>query len=125
MHGWFVKGGVMLCRSKALGLLLWLTTACQPEGPARSVESIDGSRSYQRHCATCHGALGRGDGPSAAINHPANLTTLAFHAGSSDAEIRQVIVEGRGLMPAWGHLADAELDALVAHVRTLREQPAP
>lgn len=58
----------------ALGVVLGVMTS------ASSAQDADvGREHYHRHCATCHGMEGRGDGPmsGAMIIKPADLTTLA------------------------------------------------
>ena len=73
-------------------------------------------------CATCHGAEGRGDGvgrpPGIAMP---DMTTAAFHDARSDEALSEVIVKGRGLMPAFGdQLSDDGVAAVVRHVRALK-----
>jgi mono/diheme cytochrome c family protein len=110
-----------------VGLALAMATmACTPSSAPGSVvtqEPVDGARLFQRQCATCHGARGAGNGPSAPMSGAADLSDPAYQERTTDAEIAQVIREGRGLMPPWGHLNDAQVDALVAFVRTLADEP--
>jgi mono/diheme cytochrome c family protein len=99
---------------------------------------------YREHCETCHGADGRGGGPSAAAMHfmPPDLTMLA--AGNHDVfpseRVRQII-EGRGpavhgdrLMPIWGDVftrtargrdsAKLRVDELVRYLESIQRRPA-
>jgi mono/diheme cytochrome c family protein len=77
---------------------------------------------FAAHCATCHGPEGHGDGPAVAglAKPPAD-----FAAGwklAADAEsMRRVIVRGipGTAMPAAPTMTAADLDALVAYVRSL------
>lgn len=101
-------------------LVCVLLGACRPSAPAGPPEPVDAARLYQRQCAVCHGATGQGDGPSAGINRPSNLTQI--EPTTLDEEIATVIREGRGLMPPWGHLRDDEIDALVRYVRRLADE---
>lgn len=83
---------------------------------ARAAAALWGMR-----CASCHGESGRGDGagrpPGAAVP---DLTSAAFQAQRTDAQLHDVIKNGRGMMPAFGdQLSDAGIDALVQHVRAL------
>jgi mono/diheme cytochrome c family protein len=103
-------------------LLVGATLACAPSGNgsgAGPTGPVDANRLYQRQCATCHGAYGRGDGPSAGMSRAANLTDPEFHARSTPESIADVIRNGRGLMPPWSHLSDAEIDGLVVFVQSL------
>jgi mono/diheme cytochrome c family protein len=73
-------------------------------------------------CARCHGAEGTGGlplftgGPS-----PRNFRDAAFQREHTDEQIRMAIVNGKGPgMPPFGTtFTDAQLTALVTHVRSL------
>jgi mono/diheme cytochrome c family protein len=74
-------------------------------------------------CAGCHGRGGRGDGearpPGATLP---DLASAAWHEARTDGAILTVIRDGRGLMPEFGSKMHAQaIEALVAHVRSLRE----
>ena len=87
----------------------------------RTVESIErGEPLFARHCASCHGATGAGDGPLAETlpAPPANFTVhVPFHPdGVLFAWIRDGI-RGTG-MPAWqDQLSDQERWDLVNYLR--------
>lgn len=83
-------------------------------GPAIGQETdFDGAALFSRYCASCHGALGEGDGPVAAamtITVP-NLRTLKARAnGTFPRESVMRYIDGRNLpaahgdrlMPVWG-----------------------
>lgn len=61
------------------GILLLAVLACTPVPPPVS----RGQALYSDYCAGCHGAEGRGDGPSAAglTHRPADLTRIATRRG--------------------------------------------
>lgn len=75
--------------------------------------AMSGEDLYQRFCASCHGAQGRGDGPVAAsfkIEVP-DLTLIARRANNAYPRDRVVrIIDGRHIigahgsrtMPVWG-----------------------
>ncbi len=109
--------------SRAAAVLCLALVGCTPSTTSSdSVDRpIDASRLFQRQCAVCHGALGQGDGPNASLNQAPSLASAEFHANNSNEDIALVIREGRGLMPPWSHLGDAQIDALVAFVRTLEQ----
>lgn len=79
----------------------------------RETHETAGEVLYRRHCASCHGMEGRGDGPLASTlkTPPSDLTLLAARAGGrfDEAAVMQVI-DGRRLvaqhgprdMPVWG-----------------------
>ena len=75
---------------------------------------------YQRYCASCHGAAGKGDGPVAQSlrRQPADLTRIAKRAGGRFDEPtvlaivdgrRQVAEHGPREMPVWGEVFDEAL----------------
>jgi len=83
-------------------------------------EEPSGAALYARHCAACHGAEGRGDGPvaPALARAPSDLTTLARrHGGRFDAQRVAAVIDGRSPvvehgtrdMPVWGVVFEAEL----------------
>ena len=83
-----------------------LATAASAKQPAYDpVLAEVGKPLYQRHCASCHGSEGRGDGPArtALIKQPADLTAIAARRGGSfpTGEIAR-FVDGRFELPAHG-----------------------
>lgn len=82
----------------------------------------DGRELFAGACARCHGADGAGGlalqagGPT-----PRNLRDAEFQRSRTDEQIRMTIVNGKGTgMPPFGStFTDAQLSALVAHVRSL------
>lgn len=88
---------------------------------SRYVEEPSGREVYLRHCASCHGELGKGDGPVAAglRRLPSDLTGIAQRAGGSFDERRVMqVIDGRALvaehgtrsMPVWGVVFEEELE---------------
>lgn len=79
---------------------------------------------YAVSCTPCHGATGKGDGPSAVVVKPRNHTDAAVMELLTDTDIAVVIREGgvgrdMPYMPAQPHIRGADLVALVAWVRSL------
>jgi mono/diheme cytochrome c family protein len=69
------------------------------------VYGVSGAYAYRTHCASCHGADGKGEGPLAENLrvHPPDLTLLAKrHGGEYPAEKIQRIVDGRKPLPGHG-----------------------
>jgi hypothetical protein len=71
---------------------------------------------WRRACTSCHGQLGRGDGPQGPMVRARNLSDPAWQAATSDAQIKESITKGRGKMPAFP-LPEATLDGLLHLVR--------
>jgi mono/diheme cytochrome c family protein len=73
---------------------------------------------WQQNCTSCHGPLGRGDGPQGQLVHAADLSRPDWQASVTDEAIAATIRQGRGRMPAF-NLPDATVARLVALVRML------
>jgi mono/diheme cytochrome c family protein len=73
----------------AVILLLILSAAPLPATPAGGSE---GQRLYQRHCASCHGTSGRGDGPDASpfVAKPRNLREGFLQLYSTEDVTRRI-----------------------------------
>jgi mono/diheme cytochrome c family protein len=85
-----------------------------------------GRTAYRKYCIQCHGYSGRGDGASAAQLDPPprDHTDVEVMDGIGDRTIAETVRHGgtgRGFpgMPAFPHVADEEITALVAYVRSL------
>ncbi|MEN8132422.1 MAG: cytochrome c, partial [Pseudomonadota bacterium] len=93
--------------------------------------AADAEQDFKFYCAQCHGLTGKGDGPNVTENFatdPRNFTDAAEMEKLSDADIKNVILDGgpsaskSELMPPWSKtLTEAEVDALVAYLRQLCE----
>jgi mono/diheme cytochrome c family protein len=73
---------------------------------------------YKTNCVSCHGQDGRGS----AVGK--SLQAADFHSAQvqqqSDAQLAEVVGQGRGNMPAFGtRLSKGQIDALVKYIRTL------
>ncbi len=88
-----------------------------------------GAELYTRHCATCHGPTGRGDGRLAAATaaygaRPSDLVDATWRHGGSDGEIFTAIRDGIGpdfTMDAFGgRLAETDIWRLVNFLKSLR-----
>ena len=91
-----------------------------PPDPAR------GKAIYARHCQTCHGARGHGDGPEAAS---LKVSPADFHRVrsflKSDEELLRTIEHGVVFSPmhSWrGQLTDEEMQDVLAYIRLLSQQ---
>jgi cytochrome c oxidase cbb3-type subunit 3/ubiquinol-cytochrome c reductase cytochrome c subunit len=97
-----------------------------PAVPAPAAPAERGQQLYAQMCAVCHGANGEGykADQATALAHP------DFLASVNDEFLRLAIVNGRKktTMSAWaqergGPLAPADVDALIAFLRTWDKQP--
>ena len=110
-----------------------LASPVGPQSAARAnAEALaDGKRLYDVNCANCHGAGAQGavkEGFEISIiterggKQPPDLTDDVWDHGATDAEIVTVIKKGLplGMMaPYEGRLSDAEIENVVAYVRSL------
>jgi mono/diheme cytochrome c family protein len=90
---------------------------------AVSKESVaDGKDLFAKHCKSCHGAKGLGDGPKASTLDVScsDFSTKKFQA-QADGEIFFQITEGKGKMPAFKKTITEDNGrwAIVNYIRTL------
>jgi len=75
---------------------------------------------WMKNCATCHGAVGRGDGPQGPMVRAQDLTRAEWQAQVTDEQIAEVIRKGRNRMPAFESLPPQVITGLVARIREHR-----
>jgi mono/diheme cytochrome c family protein len=90
---------------------------------AASKESVtEGKDLFAKHCKSCHGAKGLGDGPKAATLDVScsDFSTKAFQ-GLTDGEMFFQVSEGKGKMPSFKKLVPEDNGrwAIVNYLRTL------
>ncbi|MFN8573467.1 MAG: c-type cytochrome [Gemmatimonadaceae bacterium] len=99
-----------------------------PPTPNAVASPADGAGLYQRWCASCHGASGRGDGPNAShlpVRPAVHASRDAMSLRSDDALYDTIaggglIMNRSARMPAFGAtLSDAQIRTLVAYIRSL------
>lgn len=107
-----------------LGVLLLSTSFAANAGAGKAL--------YQQYCGACHGPQGKGDGPAAATMNPKprNHTDGTYMNTLSTEHLQKVISEGgmavgrSPLMPSWkGTLSAAQIDDVIAHLRTIAVPP--
>ena len=89
----------------------------------------DAKALYAKECAKCHGDSGAGDGAMGQKlkDKPSDWTKGAGLSGLDDAKLAESISKGGGAigkskaMPAYPKLSDAEVKALVAHVKSFKK----
>jgi len=90
---------------------------------ASGKESIsDGKELFAKHCKSCHGSAGLGDGPKAATLDVScgDFSSKKFQS-TADGEIFSQMTEGKGKMPSFKKLIpeDNSRWAIVNYLRTL------
>ena len=90
---------------------------------ASDAHRLEGEGLFLQNCASCHGALGGGDGGLAEFltRLPPELSSFAWQAERSDAQLVAAIRSGipGTAMPAEPDLSDSAIVKMVAYVRTL------
>jgi mono/diheme cytochrome c family protein len=84
----------------------------QAHTSAEPAALIDGKKLFNIHCAACHKYNGTGG-----ISGAKDLTSSLL----SDEEMRKIIHNGAGdMMPFKDVISQAEIDAVVTHIHTLK-----
>lgn len=96
-------------------------TMKNPVTPGKEAVS-EGKDLYAKHCKSCHGSAGLGDGPKAASLEAtcSDFSTKKFQ-GQADGEIFFQISEGKGKMPSFKKLVpeDNARWSIVYYLRTM------
>ena len=114
---------------------LGVTIACASDAPGSkdskaprvSPEVLAKGRGlYKSTCAPCHGDGGKGDGPAGKIFKPPpqDHTNAVYMDTLSDEEIAKIInmggaIKGKPSMPSHPAIRGEEMNALIAHIRSL------
>jgi mono/diheme cytochrome c family protein len=100
----------------------WLVVAAT--APAVAGDARRGEPMYQRYCAGCHGADGRGGGKNF-MPHVGALTRKGYTDLLEDSYLEAIIAEGgeafgkSAYMPAWKTtLSSQDIADVIAYVRT-------
>ena len=98
------------------GLML---SGCR-QAPKLTAQEMQGKHLYQVRCAHCHE-----DNDLALKKAPPDLhrlfkrSTLPGGSAATDAEVRRVVLSGKGLMPAFmGRFDDVQMSALLSYLHT-------
>ena len=76
---------------------------------------------FKSKCAMCHGADGSGDTPAGKSMKARDLRSAEVQKQSAE-DLEKTINNGKGKMPAYkGKLKEAEIDALVKYIKTLKK----
>ena len=101
---------------KVLALVPALAGALSLSTPAGAQ---DASALYKSKCAGCHSADGTGSAMGKKMG--AHDFTSADVQKMSDAELTDIIANGKNKMPKYGTLKPEELKGLVTYIRTMKK----
>jgi mono/diheme cytochrome c family protein len=92
-----------------------------------------GKRVYEKQCAACHGADGRGEGDAGYLLYPKPRDFVGARYAlvstwdrvPTDEDLYRTISRGMpgSAMPSWGHLSEEERWGLVHYVKSFAEKP--
>ena len=101
-----------------VGLTLFVASIARANpGP----DNAAGSATYRTKCAMCHGQDGSGSEVGKSMKVP-DLRSPVVQK-QPDAQLAQIISEGKGGMPAFKtSLSEEQIQGLVAHIRSLRQK---
>jgi mono/diheme cytochrome c family protein len=120
-----------------LSLLLFTTgvnsnAQSKPPSPSAKLLAL-GKKVFNRQCAACHGAQGRGDGTATYLLYPKPRDFVAaryrlvstWERVPADQDLFNTITRGMpgSSMPSWAHLPEKERWALVHYVKSFAENP--
>ena len=82
----------------------------------------EGKVTFTAKCQPCHGPNGEGR-PAIAKMYGVEMHHLGsqYVQSKSDAEIKQIVANGKGKMKPVAGLAEKQVDDVIAYVRTLKE----
>ncbi len=111
-------------------VMVWLTLALvgcfgSPPVVQAAGDPGKGEALYEKHCMACHGAQGKGDGPTGKMLKPppADFTSDASKK-KPERELLLTIQNGRTgtAMPAWKtQLSEAEITDVLSYVASFRK----
>lgn len=125
----------LACQSPAEDLRVWQPSDHRNTGnEAAQAQQSDGRaqpsppgldpvtlRTWSTQCAMCHGQIGRGDGPQAALFKPPDLSDPEWQQRVTDEQIATSIQQGKGQMPSF-KLPEPTLQSLVKLVRLFNRE---
>jgi mono/diheme cytochrome c family protein len=83
------------------------------------MQAQDAASLFKSKCAGCHGADGTGSAMGKKMG--AHDFTSADVQGMTDAQLTDIITNGKGKMPKYGSLTPDQIKGLVAYIRTLKK----
>ena len=110
--------GTLYVVSKDLPAMLKLELSSTDLIPATGSPEVQGHAIFQRDCRQCHGEDRRGQ-------PPAIPSLVDIGSRLSKDQIRNVVKQGQGPMPAFARLSDGALDSLLAYLFKPMDTAAP
>ena len=98
-----------------LSLAVMVVAVLSPTA-AWAADAAAGKAVYAAKCKACHGAEGEGN-PNMAKALKVDMKPLA----STSADVKEVITKGQGKMKPVASVTGADLDNVVAYVKTLKK----
>ena len=100
-------------------LMMLATVICMASAAqlAQAASATAGQAVYKTKCQMCHGADGSGNLPKAKVNPLGGATAQAM----SDTDLKKAVTAGTGTMKPVAGVAGADLDNVVAFVRSLKK----
>lgn len=112
----------MRARSLRMGMSI-VAGAMILAGASQMVRADDGKAVFDKNCALCHGAGGKGDGPAGKALKPPPGDFATTLKGVSDADITTLISEGKAMgksHTAYGKkLSEDQIKAVVQYAKGL------
>ena len=98
---------------------LFLIASC---GAMMAADAKAGAADYDKSCKRCHGADGAGN-PAIAKMMKVDLRALASAEVQkiSDADMKKLITDGKGKMKPVQGVTPAQVDNIIAYVRTMKK----
>jgi len=121
------KTGVVVVGLVGLGLLTGQPASPDLVDQDLPAATVDGAELYAKHCSSCHGSKGGGDGSLASAFNPppTDLTDGETMAALTDEAILEAMSSGKGTMPGFGSALSAEdLQAVLKYIRTFSAEGA-
>ena len=88
--------------------------------PSSAASLLNGRKYFQVNCVPCHGDAGMGDGPATKYGMPGINLITDVTKGRSDGYIFGMIRNGRGLMPTYNRIEEADRWDVVNYLRALQ-----
>jgi mono/diheme cytochrome c family protein len=98
------------------------SSAAYPAATPEPSAVEDGQNIFLANCTGCHGRNADASTPAGRAWHVPDLHSAVVQQ-TSDAQLLQILRDGKGKMPPWGGLlSPIDLNHVLAYVRTLKNQ---